>query len=70
MYELYIKMIEALPDVEPLKSPDGFQQGIEDIFKLLGFVMPYNLYKPLLSFIMALTSFRILWAVFITFRKR
>lgn len=70
MYEVYLKILAALPDVDPLELPDGFSQGVQNIFKLLGFVMPYKLYEPLLSFILALTSFRIAWAVFITFRKR
>lgn len=70
MYETYLKIIGSLPDVEPLKPPEGFQQGVDNIFKLLGFIMPYKLYEPLLSFILALTSFRILWSIFITFRKR
>lgn len=69
MYELYLNIIKSLPDVEPLKPPEGFKAGLTNIFKLLGFVMPYKLYEPLIDFILALTAFRIAWAVFVTFKR-
>lgn len=69
IYELYFDIINSLPDVKPLSPPEGFTKGLSNIFKLIGFIMPYDLYKPLIDFILALTAFRIAWAVFVTFKR-
>jgi len=69
IYELYFDIIKSLPDVKPLSPPEGFTKGLSSIFELMGFIMPYDLYEPLISFILALTAFRIVFFVFITFKR-
>lgn len=68
-YEFLIRIIELFPDTEPLEVPEGLKGGFKTMFDLLGFFFPYELFSPLLYFIVTLTFFRISWSVFITFKK-
>lgn len=68
-YEFIIKLINLFPEVEPLRVPEGIEDGFVNMFGLFGFFFPYKLYAPLFTFIIALTLFRISWSVFVTFKK-
>ena len=62
-------IIDKLPDMSKIYIPEGVYQGIDGMTSLLGLLMPFTLYKPLLSFILALTAFRITYAVYLQIRK-
>lgn len=68
-YELLLKLINLLPVSDPLQVPEGIEEGFETMFGLFGFFFPYSIYAPLIIFILALTLFRISWAIFVTFKK-
>lgn len=68
-YNLALKAIESLPDVSDLNIPDGVYDGIGTIFQFVGWIMPYNFYEPLIVFILSLTSFRIVYAIYLHFKK-
>lgn len=68
-YTTVIKILGSLPDIQPFEVPDGVTEGVNNVFALLGFIAPYSLYKPLITFILALTVFRIAWAVFLLFKR-
>lgn len=64
-----LQAIEALPTVEPFVVPDDVYDGIDTIFSFVGWLMPYSLYAPLITFILSLTAFRIAYAVYLHFKK-
>ena len=68
-YEFLLKIINSIPVAEPLSIPEGIEDGFVSMFGLLGFFFPYNIYAPLIVFILGFTVFRIAWSVFITFKK-
>lgn len=68
-YDTLIAIIDLLPEVDPLTVPDGVMDGVQSIFAFVGWVMPYNLYSPLLLFILSLTAFRIVYAIYLNFKK-
>ncbi|MGN0637204.1 MAG: hypothetical protein ACI4J0_02435 [Huintestinicola sp.] len=68
-YELLLKLISFLPEAEPLNIPDGIEDGFTSMFGLFGFFFPYDLYAPLIIFILGFTCFRIAWSIFVTFKK-
>lgn len=68
-YDLLMSLVYYLPSVSDFNVPSGVYTGIDNIMSLVGWIMPYNLYSPLIAFILALTVFRIAWAVFITFKR-
>ncbi|MCM1328091.1 MAG: hypothetical protein NC253_01495 [Ruminococcus sp.] len=68
-YSLALSAIEKLPDIEGFNVPAEVNQGIGKIFQFVGWIMPYNLYAPLIIFILSLTSFRIVYAVYLHFKK-
>lgn len=68
-YDTLISIIDLLPEVDPLTVPDVVTDGIQSIFSFVGWVMPYNLYSPLLTFILSLTAFRIVYAIYLNFKK-
>lgn len=63
-------IIDMLPDIGNIYIPEGVYQGIDNMTSLLGLLMPFQLYKPLLTFILALTSFRITYAIYLQIRKK
>ncbi len=63
-------IIDMLPDIGNIYIPEGAYQGIDNMTSLLGLLMPFQLYKPLLTFILALTSFRITYAIYLQIRKK
>lgn len=63
-------IIDMLPDIENIYIPEGVYQGIDNMTSLLGLLMPFQLYKPLLTFILTLTSFRITYAIYLQIRKK
>lgn len=67
---LAIKAIDTLPNVVSFEVPQGIYNGINQMFSFVGWIMPYNLYLPLLTFILSLTAFRIAYAIYIHFFKR
>lgn len=66
---LALEAIEALPTIEPFNVPDDVYDGIDIIFGFVGWLMPYSLYAPLITFILSLTAFRIAYAVYLHFKK-
>lgn len=68
-YELILKIISLIPPAKPLAVPEAVNQGMHNLFGLLGFFFPYEIFAPLFMFIIGLTVFRCAWAVFITFKK-
>lgn len=68
-YELLLKIINMLPQADPLKIPEGIEDGFVSMFGLFGFFFPYDLYAPLIIFILGFTLFRIAWSIFVTFKK-
>lgn len=64
-----LEAIEILPTVEPFTVPDGVYNGIDTVFGFVGWLMPYSIYAPLITFILSLTAFRISYAVYLHFKK-
>lgn len=69
LYNLSLGFIDNLPEIEGFDVPSVIYQGIGDIFNFVGWLMPYNIYSPLIIFILSLTSFRIYYAVYLHFKK-
>ncbi len=69
VYNLALKAIDALPEIEGFKIPQSVYDGITSIFSMVGWLMPYSLYAPLITFILSLTAFRISYAVYLHFKK-
>ena len=61
-------MIDGLPTVTTFHVPDDVYTGINSIFSFVGWLLPYDLYFPLLAFIVSLTVFRIFYAIYIHFK--
>lgn len=68
-YNLTLKAIEDLPEIEGFNVPSEVYQGVGKIFQFVGWLMPYDIYAPLIIFILSLTSFRIVYAVYLHFKK-
>ena len=64
-----LEAIEALPTIELFNVPDGVYNGIYTVFSFVGWLMPYEIYAPLVTFILSLTAFRIAYAVYLHFKK-
>lgn len=62
-------IIDMLPDLDNIYIPEGVYQGIDSMTSLLGLLMPFPLYRPLLMFILTLTAFRITYAIYLQIRK-
>ena len=69
LYNLALNSIDSLPDIEGFNVPSEVYQGVGKIFQFVGWLMPYNIYAPLITFILSLTSFRIAYAVYLHFKK-
>ena len=69
LYNLALNAIDSLPDIEGFNVPSEVYQGVGKIFQFVGWLMPYNIYSPLIIFILSLTSFRIVYAVYLHFKK-
>ena len=67
--KLLLDSIDKLPTVTQFSVPDGVYEGINTMFMFLGWLMPYHLYAPLITFILALTAFRISYAFYLHFKK-
>lgn len=67
--KLLLDSIDKLPDVTSFNVPDGVYDGIQSIFSMVGWIMPYYLYLPLITFILSLTAFRIVYAVYLHFKR-
>lgn len=67
--KIALEAIEALPTIEPFSVPEDVYSGIDSIFTFVGWLMPYSLYAPLITFILSLTAFRIAYAVYLHFKK-
>lgn len=61
-------IIDGLPTVTTFHVPDDVYTGINSIFSFVGWLLPYDLYFPLLAFIVSLTVFRIFYAIYIHFK--
>lgn len=61
-------IIDGLPDITVFTVPSDVYSGIDSIFSFVGWLMPYDLYFPLLAFIVSLTVFRIFYAIYIHFK--
>lgn len=69
LYNLALNAIDGLPDIEGFNVPSEVYQGIGKIFQFVGWLMPYSIYSPLITFILSLTAFRISYAVYLHFKK-
>lgn len=69
LYNFALNAIDGLPDIEGFNVPSEVYQGVGKIFQFVGWLMPYNIYSPLIIFILSLTSFRIVYAVYLHFKK-
>lgn len=69
LYEMLLTLVSYVPSLPELDVPSDVYTGIDGIFSVIGWFMPYNIYSPLISFILALTAFRICWAIFVTFKR-
>ena len=67
--KLLLDSIDKLPEVTQFTVPDGVSEGIESMFSMVGWIMPYSLYIPLITFILSLTAFRIVYALYLHFKK-
>ena len=64
-----LKAIDGLPDVDTFSVPNGVYDGIDTVFGFVGYIMPYSLYSPLITFILSLVAFRIAYAIYLHFKK-
>ena len=69
LYNFALNAIENLPNIEAFNVPVEAYSGIGKIFQFVGWLMPYKIYSPLIIFILSLTSFRIVYAVYLHFKK-
>lgn len=69
LYNFSLNAIDGLPDVNGFNIPDVVYDGIGNIFQFVGLLMPYQVYLPLITFILSLTAFRIAYAVYLHFKK-
>ena len=69
-FRLFLSLLQALPTLPPLNPPAEFKTGLSSVFRFLGYFMPYNLYAPLITFILGLTAFRIVYAIYLVITKR
>ncbi len=69
LYNLADRAIEALPAIDKFEIPQSVYDGIGSIFSFVGWLMPYSIYSPLITFILSLTAFRISYAVYLHFKK-
>ena len=69
-FGLFLGLLRCLPTLQPLKPPVEFNAGLTSVFKIIGYFMPYNLYAPLITFILGLTAFRIVYAIYLVITKR
>ena len=64
-----IGLLHLLHDIPDIKPPQAFYDGLESVFGFLGWLMPYGYYAPLISFILALTAFRIVYNIILVVKK-
>lgn len=64
-----IGLLHLLPDIPEIKPPQAFFDGLESVFGFIGWLMPYDYYAPLISFILALTAFRIVYNIILVIKK-
>lgn len=69
LYNFSLNAIDSLPDVDGFNVPDVVYDGVGKIFQFVGWLMPYHIYLPLITFILSLASFRIAYAVYLHFKK-
>lgn len=67
--EWILHIIDSLPTVEGLNVPQGVYIGIGKMTALLGYFMPFDLYRPLFTFILAFTAFRITYSIYMRIKK-
>ena len=68
-YNIALSAIDKLPEISSFTVPTPVYSGIGSIFSVVGIIMPYSLYLPLIVFILSLTSFRIVYSVYLHFKK-
>lgn len=68
-YNISLNAIDLLPEIEGFNVPSGVYDGIGKMFHFVGWLMPYNIYAPLITFILSFTAFRISYAVYLHFKK-
>lgn len=69
MYDFLFSVIDFLfgwlPDTDNFALPDKVAEVGGQILGFVGWLMPYDLYKPLLMFIISFVGFRIVYAIII-----
>ncbi len=69
MYDFLFSLIDFLfgwlPDTDSFLIPDKVVSVGGQILNFVGWIMPYNLYAPLLGFIISFVGFRIVYAIII-----
>ena len=68
-YDFLIAIIDKLPEVQSFTVPEVLESGLTKIFEFVGWRMPFSYYLPLMSFILSLTAFRIVYSIFMRFKK-
>ncbi len=68
-YEVIISLIDKLPDVPSLELPAETESALMMLFQFVGWLMPYAYYIPLMTFILGLTAFRIIYTIYLKFKK-
>mgnify|MGYP006990119646 CR=1 FL=1 len=69
LYSFFFDAIDKLPDIDGFNVPEVVYDGIGKIFQFVGWLMPYRIYAPLITFILSLTAFRISYAVYLHFKR-
>lgn len=66
----FLSLLQSLPKVPDFVIPEGVKTTLGDLISCAGYFMPYSLYQPLFTFIIALVSFRIIYAIYLVITKR
>lgn len=64
-----VGLLDLLPDIPEINPPAAFNDGLASVFGFLGWLMPYDYYAPLITFILALTAFRIVYNIILVVKK-
>lgn len=70
LYNIALNSIDNLPEIEGFNVPPQVNDGIGKMFSFVGWLMPYSIYAPLITFILSLTAFRISYAVYLHFKNK
>ncbi len=64
-----IGLLQSLPEIPDINPPASFNSGLESVFGFIGWLMPYDYYAPLITFVLALTALRIAYNIILVIKK-